>query len=90
MRLTRKEGQQVEVEGLLTQLSIGMTVFITADGEGPVTVKELNVRKWTSGRRFLDEIEKVEDGEAKAEGSPAGPDGALMKDSPVQQLLQAR
>src|SRR5947209_8218663 len=43
MRLTRKEGQQVEVEGLLTQLSIGMTVFITADGEGPVTVEELNV-----------------------------------------------
>jgi len=64
MRITRKEGQPVEVEGLLTQLSNGMTVFITADGEGRVTVEELNCSELDTWPPFLDETEEVEDGEA--------------------------
>lgn len=41
-----------------------MTVFITADGEGRVTVEELNCSELDTWPPFLDETEEVEDGEA--------------------------
>jgi hypothetical protein len=59
MLVTRKNGQQVEVDGLLVQLSTGMTVIITDDGDFGVTIEELT--EWPT---FLDETEEVQGREA--------------------------